>query len=284
MRRHVLVLAAVGTAGLALLLSSAAAARPGVKLTVTPPLVTSGTTATFRWTARPGTLRTRCRLRWKALPGTGDKASSISRARAKLRRCRSPKTWGKLVPGRYTFVLIAYGRRHKSTRTRFSWKVVPLSAPGSPPPPPPPPPPGTSCATSPYSYLKPVHPEISGDEQQFVNLVNQARGSLGLQPLTVNSQLSLAADSHSYWQDSALNLGLSHAGCNGSDPFERMSDAGYTGVYEGEVTLVRKPPASAQTAFDMFKGSPGHWALLTSSSFTQIGVGKSGYHWTGDLG
>ena len=68
-----------------------------------------------------------------------------------------------------------------------------------------------------------------------------------------------------------MNLGLSHTGCNGSDPFERMSDAGYTGVYEGEVTLVRKPPASAQTAFDMFKGSPGHWALLTSSSFTQIG-------------
>ena len=129
-----------------------------------------------------------------------------------------------------------------------------------------------------------MHPGINGDEQQFVNLVNQARGSLGRQPLTVNSKLSLAADSHSYWQDSALNLGLSHTGCNGSDPFVRMSDAGYMGVYEGEVTLVRKPPASSQTAFDMFKGSPGHWALLTSSSFTQIGVGKSGYHWTGDLG
>ena len=27
--------------------------------------------------------------------------------------------------------------------------------------------------------------------------------------------------------------------------------------YEGEVTLVRKPPASARTTIDMFKGGPG---------------------------
>ena len=129
-----------------------------------------------------------------------------------------------------------------------------------------------------------MHPGTNADEQQFVSLVNQARASLGLQALAVNSKLSLAADSHSYWQDSALNLGLSHTGCNGSDPFQRMSDAGYSGIYEGEVTLVSYPAASAQKAFNLFKSSPGHWALLTSPDFTQIGVGESAYHWTGDLG
>ena len=129
MRRHVLVLAAVGAAGLVLLLSSAAAARPGVKLTATPPLVTSRTTATFKWIARTGTRRTRCRLRWQALPGTRDKASSLARRRAKLRRCSSPTTWTKLVRGGYTFVLIADGRR-ASTSTRYSWRVVRGSARG----------------------------------------------------------------------------------------------------------------------------------------------------------
>ena len=122
MRRHVLVLAVVGAAGLGLLLSSAAATRPGVKLTTTPPLVTSRTAATFEWIARSGTRRTRCGLRWQPLPGTGHKASSTPRWRAKLRRCSSPKGWTKLVPGRYTFVLLADGRRTGSTR--YSWKVV----------------------------------------------------------------------------------------------------------------------------------------------------------------
>jgi uncharacterized protein YkwD len=120
-----------------------------------------------------------------------------------------------------------------------------------------------------------------------VDLVNQARQSLGLKPLALNSKLSLAADSHSYWQDVAFGYTiapyLSHTGCKGSSPFQRMGDVGFNTGYEGEVTLVSYPPASAQQAFTMFKNSPPHWTLLTSPSFTEIGVGDSGYHWTGDL-
>ena len=140
---------------------------------------------------------------------------------------------------------------------------------------------------SPYTYLWPVYPGISSQEQQFVDLVNQARESLGLQPLALNSSLSLAADSHSYWQDVTFGYsGLTHQpGCNGSTPWQRIADAGYKNAgYEGEVTLVSYPAASAQQAFTLFKGSPEHWQLLTSPSFTQVGVGESAYHWTGDLG
>jgi uncharacterized protein YkwD len=137
-----------------------------------------------------------------------------------------------------------------------------------------------------YAYLWPVYPGISSDEQQFVNLVNQARVGLGLQPLSLNSKLSLAADSHSYWQDVAFGyMGLTHQpGCNGSTPWQRMSNAGYNASWEGEVTLVSNPAANAQTAFNMFKNSPPHWQNLTSPNYTQIGVGKSAYHWTADLG
>ena len=119
-----------------------------------------------------------------------------------------------------------------------------------------------------------------------MSLVNQARQSLALAPLSLDSELSLAADSHSYWQDATFGYsGLTHSpGCGGSTPWDRLADAGYSAAEEGEVTLVRYPPASAQTAFAMFKGSPEHWALLTSPVFTQIGVGESVYHWTADLG
>jgi uncharacterized protein YkwD len=118
-----------------------------------------------------------------------------------------------------------------------------------------------------------------------VNLVNSARQSLGLQPLTINSKLSLAADSHSYWQDTTYGAtSLSHTGCGNTDPWTRLTDAGYSGSYLGEVTLVNPSGANAQTAFNMFKGSPPHWTLLTSPNFTEIGVGESAWHWTGDLG
>jgi uncharacterized protein YkwD len=138
---------------------------------------------------------------------------------------------------------------------------------------------------SPYTYLWPVAPGVSSDEAAFVSLVNQARTSLGLKPLTLDSSLSIAADSHSYWQDVAFGYsGLTHQpGCNGSTPWQRMADVGYGSGNEGEVTLVRNPPANAQTAFAMFKASAPHWQLLTSPLFTKIGVGESGYHWTGDL-
>jgi uncharacterized protein YkwD len=130
-----------------------------------------------------------------------------------------------------------------------------------------------------------VHPEISSAEQEFVDLVNQARQGLGLHALSIDSRLSLAADSHSYWQDATYGYrGLSHTGCGGTDPWPRFADAGWAGRWEGEVTLVSYPAASAQTAFTMFKGSPHHWELLTSPDFTQIGVGQSAYHWTGTLG
>jgi uncharacterized protein YkwD len=140
---------------------------------------------------------------------------------------------------------------------------------------------------APYTYLWPVNPGISSQEQQFVGLVNQARQQLGLKALSLNPSLSLAADSHSYWQDVAFgNSGLTHQpGCNGSTPWQRIADAGYNNSgYEGEVTLVSSAAASPQQAFNMFKGSAPHWALLTCPGFTQIGVGESAYHWTGDLG
>jgi uncharacterized protein YkwD len=331
-RRNVLVLAAAGAASFAVLVSTAASAGPRVYLTAAPDRATADRAATFRWKTSNSARVSLCRLRWQP-PTTETAAQALpARRRARLRdyrACSSPKTWRRLVPGRYSFSLIVEARKGY-TRVNYGWTVLaPLSAvsppppgsppapppPGSPPPPPPPgspppppplppgpppppppppppgspppppPPPGAACNVSPYKYLRPVNPGISADEQQFVNLVNQARQGLGLKPLAIESRLSLAADSHSYWQDGYYGrTGLSHTGCNNSDPWARIADAGYSGSYLGEVTLVNSAGANAQTAFNQFKNSPPHWTLLTSPNFTQIGVGESAYHWTGDLG
>jgi uncharacterized protein YkwD len=275
-RRTPLLLVAAAGAAILLLVGTAAAAGPGVKLTSAPPGTTSDTTAVFRWKTGRGTAQTACRLRWKRLPGD---SSAQPRLAKKFSRCHSPATWKHLAHGRYTFTLLARGHGGKKHWQTYSWKIVPQ-------PPPLLPPSATDCAKSPYTYLWPVYPAVSSAEQQFVNLVNQARQSLGVPALTLDSRLNLAADSHSYWQDVEFGYsGLDHVpGCKGSDPFQRMTDAGYNAAYEGEVTLVSYPPASAQAAFNLFKNSPPHWELLTSPDFTQIGVGESKYHWTSDLG
>jgi uncharacterized protein YkwD len=270
------LLAAAAAGAVLLLAGAAAAARPAVTLTTKPRATTAHTTAVFRWKASRGTAQIVCRLHWTRTPGGG---SAQPRLRQGFTSCHSPAAWKHLVAGRYTFTLVARGSGGKTQRQSYSWKVVSASSAQ-------PPPSATDCAKSPYTYLWPVHPEVSSAEQAFVNLVNQARHSLGLSTLVLDSKLSLAADSHSYWQDVEFGYsGLDHVpGCKGSDPFQRMTDAGYDAAYEGEVTLVSYPSASAQSAFDLFKGSPPHWALLTSPDFTQIGVGESAYHWTADLG
>jgi uncharacterized protein YkwD len=181
--------------------------------------------------------------------------------------CSSPASV-TLPAGNHTFTVRAATAVAAVTAT-YSWRINLTS--------------GASCAVAPYTVLKPVHPELSAGEQQFVDLVNQARAGLGRAALKVNTKLDLAADSHSYWQDVVLGNSLSHYGCGNSDPGQRIADAGYRASAWGEVTLVSNPPASPQSAFTMFKNSPGHWAILTSPNYTEIGVGASVYHWTGDL-
>ncbi|MGB2953667.1 MAG: CAP domain-containing protein [Gaiellaceae bacterium] len=275
--------------GFALAVVPGAFAHPSVWLTGVPGRATVATKVTFAWTSR-GTTRTTCGLLRKQ--GTWKPAR-------RAWQCSSPKTWTRLRPGLYVFELKAFDRRGSVIRVHYEWTisapqsaVSPITAPPppppppSPPPPPPPPPPPTptNCAAPPYSFLTPVQPATNADEAQFINLVNQARTTMGVPALTVNPKLSLAADSHSFWQDVTYGyMGLSHSGCKGSDPGARITDVGYSWWTYGEVTLVSYPAADALTAFNMFKGSPGHWAILTSGSYTDIGVGESAYHWTGDL-
>ncbi len=69
---------------------------------------------------------------------------------------------------------------------------------------------------------------INQTDREVLNLINQERTNAGLNPLSWNSQLDSAAESHS--EDMALrDFVARHIGSDGSTPSDRISQAGYLG-------------------------------------------------------
>lgn len=64
-------------------------------------------------------------------------------------------------------------------------------------------------------------------EQQVLAIVNQIRAENGCGPLQAEVHLMAAAEGHG--TDMAVNDFFSHAGSDGSSPWERMARAGYGG-------------------------------------------------------
>jgi Ca2+-binding RTX toxin-like protein len=112
---------------------------------------------------------------------------------------------------------------------------------------------------------------------QVVNLVNQRRSLVGLPALTLDTQLSSAADAHS--TDMALNDFFGQNGSNGSTAATRISNAGYNfttyaqNIAAGEVT-------PEQVVASWF--STGEGSNLLKTNVTNIGVGL--YYLANDTG
>lgn len=114
--------------------------------------------------------------------------------------------------------------------------------------------------------------------QQIVNLTNQERLRAGCAPLTVNVQLTQAAQGHS--QDMALRDFFSHTGSNGSSPADRINATGYRWSRWGEnIAAGYSTPAAAMNAW---MNSSGHRANILNCNFTEIGVGY--YYLANDRG
>jgi uncharacterized protein YkwD len=109
-------------------------------------------------------------------------------------------------------------------------------------------------------------------ESETRALINGQRANAGLSALTVNGALSTAARAHS--QDMAMSNYFSHTGSDGSDPFSRMSAAGYSfsaaaeNIYAGQ-----RQYDSPSAAVSAWMGSTGHRENMLNSMFTQFGVG-----------
>ncbi len=157
-------------------------------------------------------------------------------------------------------------------------KVVYIAVTGRIMPPIPPPPTAEPTSTPTGFYLTP-------QEQQTVNLINARRAAMGLATLRVDPALTMAGRRHS--SDIGPHGLCQHNGTDGSTPWERIEQAGYTGFGSGEVV-----GCHYSTPLDVVNGwwgSPGHLAVLTGAAINDIGCGwwidPQGYGWqTCDVG
>lgn len=109
--------------------------------------------------------------------------------------------------------------------------------------------------------------------QTAIDLINQARGSNGLQPLTANMALNAAAQKHSI--DSACNDLRWHVGSDGSMWQDRISQQGYNYSVALENVYIGDPAfgGDAQGAVNWWLNSPDHYANIMNREVTEIGVG-----------
>ncbi|MBI5353435.1 MAG: hypothetical protein HZB50_12415 [Chloroflexi bacterium] len=118
----------------------------------------------------------------------------------------------------------------------------------------------------------------SGYVQQLISLINEARAEAKLPALTVNAQLTSAAQGHS--ADMACNNFLSHTGSDGLYIGARLSRAGYptTGNYL-EIIAIGTP----QDAMSQWRADAPHWESVLDPTVTEIGVGYA-YYLSSDFG
>jgi uncharacterized protein YkwD len=111
-------------------------------------------------------------------------------------------------------------------------------------------------------------PDNRALELELLRLINEYRASNGLQALTENNSLTLAARRHA--QDMAEHNLLSHTGTDNTRPTQRMADEGYTGIPWGEAAAFAPTP---QIMFDAAISSLPHRDILLDSAARHSGIG-----------
>jgi len=115
-------------------------------------------------------------------------------------------------------------------------------------------------------------------EAEVVRLVNDVRTGNGLQPLTVNWELSRVARYKS--EDMANSHYFSHTSPTYGSPFLMIRNFGLSYRSAGEnIAYGQRTPAAVM---DAWMNSSGHRANILNASYTQIGVGycADGNYWT----
>ncbi|MFJ9697650.1 CAP domain-containing protein [Kitasatospora sp. NPDC101183] len=119
-----------------------------------------------------------------------------------------------------------------------------------------------------------------GFAQQVLDLVNVERSKAGCGPVTADSRLAGAAQSHS--DDMADRNYFDHASPEGEHADHRIEAVGYRWSTWGEnIARGQKDPAAVM---DAWMNSPGHRANILNCAFKQLGVGvrtgSGGPWWT----
>lgn len=133
-----------------------------------------------------------------------------------------------------------------------------------------------------------IPPDDIGNEQSILQQINGHRHDAGLPPLNLVSELTQAARRHS--QDMAENGFTSHTGSDGSDPGQRIEEAGYDWTAWGEI-IGWGFGGDPESVVNGWMNSPLHRSIILSASYEDLGVGYArdptsewGHYWTVDFG
>lgn len=165
---------------------------------------------------------------------------------------------GQPIPvdfGKYIWVTIVVGQA-------VAVEITPSSG-GGLPVPPAAAPPGAPCAYTP-------NPDFIN---QTLALINSQRAAYGLPALTLNAQLTAAAQGHA--ADMACNSFLSHVGSNGSSVKARVSAAGYASSVALE-NIYAQPPqygGTPDSAVQWWMSDLIHKNTILHDKVIEIGVG-----------
>lgn len=105
-------------------------------------------------------------------------------------------------------------------------------------------------------------------EKKMFELVNEERGRLGLDSLSLNERLSLVARSHA--KDMWERRYFSHYSPDGDDVGDRLEDEGVLFLLAGE-NLALAP--TTQTAHIGLMNSQGHRENILEANFKKVGIG-----------
>ena len=127
-------------------------------------------------------------------------------------------------------------------------------------------------------------PAVDSEEQAFLGLINDYRAQNGAGPLSLQGQLTAAAD----WMsgDMAEKGYFSHTDSLGRSPKQRVAAFGYPG---GVGENLARSFSSGQSVFNAWRGSSGHNANMLFGAYNVIGIGRAyssywGWYWTTDFG
>jgi len=119
-------------------------------------------------------------------------------------------------------------------------------------------------------------PAIGSEVEQFVQLVNEHRRSIGCAGLEWSGAVARVAQAHS---EDMLSRGFfDHRNPSGQSPGDRLRAAGILWTGWAENIAYGRP--TAQSALDAWLDSPGHRSNIDNCSLTRHGVGLAGTHWT----
>ncbi|HZK53518.1 MAG TPA: CAP domain-containing protein [Desulfosporosinus sp.] len=128
--------------------------------------------------------------------------------------------------------------------------------------------PSPNPASTPTPILDPSEVDLSADQQQMLDLINQERAKAGVGLLKIDPQLQKMAQVKS--DEMVAKSYFSHTSPTYGSPFEMMKTFGISYTSAGENIAGN---SSVDNAHEALMNSPGHKENILKSSFNYIGIG-----------